>query len=163
MARESEDGNRPTASWVSTAAADVDAARAGARQSWRVRWENTHASVFDIVLVLLAVGILDLVLLLLAAWWQSWQCSGTCGLRTQVHLLRYGALFTVIVTALPVLASLLVRRYRAVIAVAQAILLVALLSANVGQQHQKTARINGTAPCWSTQYSNKDCPWGSKD
>lgn len=118
----------------------------------------------DAALGLVAVAVYDLVGILVVSGWQSATCGGECGLRTQLHLMHVALVLAVAVVVVPpVLLTLIIRRGRLVVAVAQVALCLAMLLNAVSTEHRLVPRINGTAPCWNPLYSNAECPWGPKD
>jgi hypothetical protein len=60
----------------------------------------------------------------------------------------------------PVLAALLIKRLRVLIAAIQAVICAALMLHAALDLHTVNSHINGTVPCWNNLYSPKDCPWG---
>jgi hypothetical protein len=121
------------------------------------------AQFFDALVVLLFLAVFDVVILLILSGWQSVQCGGYCSLRTQARLFGQG--LVLVPSALlipPLLVSVLMRRRRVLVLVVQLLLCAALTLHNLAEQRTLNQRIHGTAPCWSPDYSPKDCPWGVK-
>ena len=119
---------------------------------------------FDAFVAALTVALVDLVGVLVLSGWQTAACGEACGLRTQLHLMHVAAAWTLaVVVALPVLVALLARKGRVAIAVVQLLLCLGVLVNTVSTEHRLVPRINGTAHCWNSLYSDADCPWGPKD
>ncbi|MDQ1722096.1 MAG: hypothetical protein QOI26_1830 [Pseudonocardiales bacterium] len=145
----------------------VDADRPGApveRPHSRLRDWLADVSWVDVALGLLAVAVYDLVGILVVSGWQTARCGTECGLRTQLHLMQVALVLSLVAVVLPpVLLTLVIRRGRLVMAVAQAALCLVMLLNAVSTEHRLVPRINGTAPCWNPLYSDSECPWGPKD
>ncbi|MBV9821782.1 MAG: hypothetical protein JO144_06010 [Actinobacteria bacterium] len=149
----------PYISWASSAAEPV---KPGWRRTLERRLERF--SWFDALVAAVCVAAVDLIGVLVISGWQTASCGDSCGLRTQLHLMHVSLAVTLaVLIPLPVLAALLLRRGRLAITVVQALLCVGVLVNAVGTEHKLVPRINGTAPCWNTAYSDADCPWGPKD
>lgn len=115
----------------------------------------------DVLLVLLFVGVYDGIALLALTGVQSVQCGSSCGLSSQLQLLRQAVLLVPPLLVLPpLLLAQLLRRRRLLILVSQLLLCVALTLHNASEQHTVRQRINGTVPCWNSAYTPADCPWG---
>ena len=113
---------------------------------------------------MIGVALLDLVGVLVVSGWQTAACGDSCGLRTQLHLMHVSAAWTLaVVVPLPLLVALLARRARVAVAVVQCLLCLGVVVNAVTTEHRLVPRINGTAHCWNSLYSDADCPWGPKD
>jgi hypothetical protein len=151
-------------SWVSASASQPPAPehRAAWRRALARRLEGF--SWFDALVVAISVVVLDLIGVLIVSGWQSAACGDSCGLRTQLHLMHVAAAWTLaVVVPLPLLLALLARKARVVVAVLQGLLCLGVLLNTVSTEHRLVPRINGTAHCWNSLYSDADCPWGPKD
>ncbi len=154
-------GDGETREYVSWVSGDAEGRPPGAVRRWLETVRD--GGWFDMLAALLVLGLIDLVVLLSFAGWQSAKCGGTCGLLTQMHLLRIGTLFLSAVPAVTVLTALVFRRQRVALIAVQLLLFGVLLSNNLSSQHRLESHINGTATCWNSAYSNRDCPWGVRD
>lgn len=155
------DGPEP-ARYVSWASGAADEDRPGWRRALDRRLETF--SWFDALVAAVCVAVVDLIGVLVVAGWQTASCGDSCGLRTQLHLMHVSLAITLaVLIPLPVLVALLLRKGRLAIALVQALLCAGALVNAVGTEHRLVPRINGTAPCWNTAYSDADCPWGPKD
>jgi hypothetical protein len=166
MARKAG-GSEPSryVSWVSASASQPPVV-SGRRASWRgVLGRRLEGfSWFDALVAAICVAVLDLVGVLILSGWQSAACGDSCGLRTQLHLMHVVAAWTLaVLVPLPLLVALLIRKGRVAIAVVQALLCLGVLVNTVSTEHRLVPRINGTAHCWNSLYSDADCPWGPKD
>jgi hypothetical protein len=152
-------------SWASDSASRPSAAT-GRRDAWRgaLARRLEGFSWFDAMVAGICVAVLDLVGVLILSGWQTTACGDSCGLRTQLHLMHVAAAWTLaVLVPLPLLVALLIRKGRVAIAVIQGLLCVGVLVNTVSTEHRLVPRINGTAHCWNSLYSDADCPWGPKD
>jgi hypothetical protein len=135
------------------------------RSAWhRLRDRFEDYSVLDALLAGSFVAVFDFVGVLVISGWQTTSCGDSCGLRTQLHLMHVAALVTVTAIALPPLAlAFALRRARVAAGVVQLVLCLVVLANVVSTEHRLVPRINGTAPCWNSAYSDAECPWGPKD
>jgi hypothetical protein len=149
-------------SYISWASSSPAPSRSGWRQALARRLENY--SWFDALVAALCVAVVDLVAVLVLSGWQTTSCGEACGLRTQLHLMHRTLAFTLAVAIpLPLLVALVIRKGRVAIAVVQALLCVGVLVNAVSTEHRLVSRIDGTAHCWNSSYSDAECPWGPKD
>lgn len=161
MSRIRRAAQQPAREYVSWVPSDRSVTSAGPLRRSLERWRD--GAWFDTSMALLAALLFDLIALLVFSGYQSARCGGTCGLNSQLQLLRDGTVFLIAVPLLSVLVALAVRRHRIALALLQVVLFSALLVNNLSSQHRLESRLNGTATCWTTVYSNKDCPWGVRD
>jgi MFS family permease len=154
---ERRNGDRAAVSWAPASATSEP------ERGLRGRWQNRRVSIFDILMVGIGVIVFDFIGALIASGWQSARCGDSCGLQTQLHLLRIGVWILLVIAVAPLVVMLMLRRHRIMVAVLQVGLCAVLLGNNLADQHQKSSRLNGTAQCWSTLYSNADCPWGNRN
>jgi hypothetical protein len=116
---------------------------------------------FDVIVAVIVTGVFDLVAALVLSSYYGAQCQGVCTLRQQAHEDRMLLLLIPLLIGLPpVLVALLIRRKRLLLAAVQAVLCAALVIHSAVALRTLNSHINGTAPCWTSQYSPKDCPWG---
>jgi hypothetical protein len=119
---------------------------------------------FDAFVAVVAVAVVDLIGVLIVSGWQTAACGEACGLRTQLHLMHVAAVWTLaVLVPLPLLVALLARKGRVAIAAVQVLLCLGVVINAVSTEHRLVPRINGTAHCWNSLYSDAECPWGSKD
>jgi hypothetical protein len=165
MARKA--GGSEPARYISWASDSHPAAQSASEQAaWRRALDSRleEFSWFDALVAAICVMVLDLVAVLIVTGWQTTSCGDSCGLRTQLHLMHVAAAWTLaVIVPLPLLVALLIRKGRVAIAVVQGLLCVGVLINAVSTEHRLVPRINGTAHCWNSLYSDADCPWGPKD
>ena len=105
--------------------------------------------------------VFDLVIGLIISGYFATHCRDICTLHQQAHEDRMLLFLVPILVGLPpVLVALWVGRLRVLIAAVQAVVCAALVIHAALDLRTVTSHINGTAPCWSKDYSDKDCPWG---
>lgn len=150
-----------TFSWSSQSARPVPNQRRFGAVS-RVRQFLSDFAIFDLLATVALVGLYDFLALVILSGYQSTVCGGYCGLRMQLHLLRQGEVLVPLILAVPVVLVLLMRRRRTVVAVVQIALCLVLTMNNLADQRTTLSHLNGTATCWNSLYSPKDCPWGDK-
>jgi hypothetical protein len=116
---------------------------------------------FDVVVAVIITAIFDFVVGLLLSGYFGSHCQNVCTLHQQAHEDRMLLLLIpVLVCAPPVLLALVLKRLRVLIAAVQVIICVALLTHTVLDLRTVRSHIDGTAPCWTSLYTPKDCPWG---
>jgi len=152
-------GNGPLAfSWARPGEAEAPPAR-GLMAALRRRLQDV--SWFDIAVAIAVTGVFDLVVGLVVSGYFGAQCHDVCTLRHQAHEDRMLLwLIPVLLGLPPVLVALLLKRMRVLLAALQSITCAALVIHAALDLHTVNSHINGTAPCWSSLYSPKDCPWG---
>jgi hypothetical protein len=129
---------------------------------WARRLE--HYSWFDAFVAAVAVAVVDLAGMLIVSGWQTAACGEACGLRTQLHLMHVAAAWTLaVLIPLPLLVALLARKGRVAIAAVQLLFCLGVVINAVSTEHRLVPRIEGTAHCWNSLYSDAECPWGPKD
>lgn len=118
----------------------------------------------DVAIIVVCLAFFDFVGILIVSGWQTLRCGAYCGLRTQLHVLPVATVVLVVAVVLPpVLAALLLGKNRALVVALQVLLCLGILVNSVADQRRIKSRLDGTATCWNSAYSNRDCPWGPKD
>jgi H+/Cl- antiporter ClcA len=116
---------------------------------------------FDIAAAIGMTGVFDLVIGLIVSGYFGAHCRNICTLHQQAHEDRMLLLLIPLLLGLPpVLVALLLKRLRVLLAAVQAVICAALMIHAALDLRTVNSRINGTAPCWNSLYSAKDCPWG---
>ena len=145
-------------SWARSAEAETVPA-GGVRAALRRRLQDV--SWFDIAVAIAATGVFDLVIGLIISGYYSSKCRDVCTLHQQAHEDRMLFILVPILLGLPpVLLALWIRRLRVLLAALQAAVCLGFMVHAALDLRTVNSRINGTAPCWNTLYSPKDCPWG---
>ena len=127
------------------------------------RWQRAveNGIWIQLTVTVVAVALYDLVALIAANTISNIFATGD-GLATQLHQTRQGMVVIPILLAVPVVIAFGVRRGRVAITVIQLLLCSVLLVQSAHLASRTSARLHGTATCWSNLYSNADCPWGDK-
>jgi H+/Cl- antiporter ClcA len=126
---------------------------------WRRRFD--YVSWPDIAVAIAVIAVFDLVIGLVISGYFSTHCRDICTLHQQAHQDRMLLFLVPILLGLPpVLLALWIGRLRVLIAAVQAIVCAALMTHAALDLRTVNSHINGTARCWSDQYSAKNCPWG---
>jgi hypothetical protein len=145
-------------SWARPDAAGDEPAR-GLRAA--VRRSLRDVSWFDVVAAVVVAAVFDLVIGLIISGYFATHCRDVCTLHQQAHEDRMLLFLIPLLLGLPpVLVALWVGRMRVLIAAVQIVICGALTVHAALGLRTVTSHINGTAPCWSKDYSAKDCPWG---
>jgi len=127
----------------------------------RLRWSLQDVSWFDMAAALGITAVFDLVVGLVISGYYGSKCQGICTLHQQAHEDRMLLILVPILLGLPpLLVALLLRRLRVLIGAVQAVVCAALVIHATLDLRTVNSHINGTARCWTTAYSDKDCPWG---
>jgi hypothetical protein len=150
------EGEQPSFSWAQSTDAPQ---RRDLVESLRRRLRDL--SWFDVIAALIATAVFDFIVGLVISGYFGAQCQNVCTLHQRAHEDRMlMLLLPLLVGAPPVLAALLLRRMRIVIASIQLVTCVLLVVHAALDLRTVESRINGTARCWNPLYSDKDCPWG---
>jgi len=152
-------GHGPLAfSWARPADAEAPPA-AGFRAALGRRLQDIYW--FDIAVAIAVTGVFDLEVGLVISGYFGAQCHSVCTLRNQAHEDRMLLLLVPTLLGLPpVLAALLIKRLRVLLAAIQVVTCAALMIHAALDLRTLNSHINGTVPCWNSLYSPKDCPWG---
>jgi hypothetical protein len=113
---------------------------------------------FDTVMILLAVLLFDAVSVIAFRIGQDVQCGHACTLPVREHQLGVAEVMIGLVAVIPIITVLVVHTRRFAVIALQILVAGVLLTSTIGQQTHIAAEIHGTAPCWNTFYSPKDCP-----
>jgi len=116
---------------------------------------------FDVAVAVAVTAIFDFVVGLVVSGYYGSHCRGICTLHQQAHEDRMlFLLIPLLICAPPVLVALVTKQMRVLIAAVQLVICVTLLVHTALDLRKVNSHIDGTAPCWSTLYTPKECPWG---
>jgi hypothetical protein len=150
------EGQQPSFSW----ARSTEASQRRNLAEW-LAWRLRDLSWFDVIAALIATAVFDFIVGLVVSAYFGAQCQNVCTLHQRAHEDRMlMLLLPLLIGAPPVLAALLLRRMRVLIATVQLATCLLLVVHAALDLRTVESRINGTARCWNTLYSDKDCPWG---